>query len=79
VAGNLEGLDRPEDGTRLESPGSIELLGEPRAEALEQLVRLARQRFGSKCVALRGRQDVQGRLSKMAVDRGLEIAEERER
>jgi Relaxase/Mobilisation nuclease domain len=68
------------NGVRLrESPGSIELLGEPREEALEQLVRLARQRFGSKCVALRGRQDVQRRLSKMAVDRGLEIAEERER
>jgi hypothetical protein len=50
VAGNLEGLDRPEDGTRLESPGSIELLGEPREDTPEQLVGLAKRRFGSMSV-----------------------------
>jgi hypothetical protein len=68
------------NGVRLrESPGSIELLGEPREEALEQLVSLAKQRFGSKCVALHGRKDLQRRLMELVVERGLELAQERGR
>ena len=67
-------------GVRLrESAGSIELLGEARDEALEQLVSVAKQRFGSRCVKLVGRKDVQQRLARLAADRGLEITQERER
>ncbi|MDH3727304.1 MAG: hypothetical protein OER77_07215 [Myxococcales bacterium] len=67
-------------GVRLREPaGSIELLGEASNEALEQLVRVAKQRFGSKHVTLLGRKDVQRRLTKMAAERGLDIAEERQR
>jgi hypothetical protein len=67
-------------GVRLrESAGSIELLGEARDDALEQLVRVAKQRFGSKRVTLLGHKDVQRRLTAMATERGLEIAEERQR
>jgi hypothetical protein len=62
-----------------ESAGSIELLGDPRDKALEQLVSFAKRRFGSKCVTLRGRKDAQRRLMELATDRGLEIAQERER
>ncbi|MDH3727536.1 MAG: relaxase/mobilization nuclease domain-containing protein, partial [Myxococcales bacterium] len=67
-------------GIRLrESGGSIELLGEPRDDALEQLVRLAEQRFGSKRVTLLGRKEVQRRLTAIAAKRGLEITQERQR
>jgi hypothetical protein len=67
-------------GVRLrETAGSIELLGEARDHALEQLVSVAKQRFGSKRVTLLGRKDVQRRLTEMAAERGWEIAEERQR
>ena len=67
-------------GVRLrESAGSVELLGEARDNALEQLVSVAKQRFGSKRVTLLGRKNVQRRLTEMAAERGLEIAEERQR
>ncbi len=67
-------------GARLrESAGSIELLGEARDSALEQLVRVAKQRFGSKRVTLLGRKEAQQRLLEIAAKRGLEIAEERQR
>jgi hypothetical protein len=68
------------NGVRLrESAGSIELLGEASDDALEQLVRVARERLGSKRVTLLGRKDVQRRLTELAAERGLEIAEERQR
>ena len=68
------------NGVRLlESAGSIELLGEARDDALEQLVRVAKQRFGSRRVTLLGRRDVQRRLTAIAAERGLEITEERQR
>jgi len=68
------------NGIRLrESAGSIELLGDAGDEALEQLVNTARERFGSVCVTLLGRKDVQRRLARIAADRGLEITQERER
>jgi hypothetical protein len=67
-------------GVRLrESTGSIELLGEARDEALEQLAKVAKQRFGSNRIMLLGRKDVQRRLTKMAAEQGLEVAEERQR
>jgi len=67
-------------GVRLrESAGSIELLGEVRDDALEQLVRVAKQRFGRKCVTLLGPRKVRERLTKMVAEQGLEIAPERER
>jgi hypothetical protein len=67
-------------GVRLrESAGSIELLGEARDEALEQLAKVAKQRFGSNRITLLGRKDVQRRLTEIAAEQGLEIAEERER
>jgi len=67
-------------GVRLrESAGSIELLGDPGDDALEQLVRVAKERFGTKRVTLLGRKHIQERLTEMAAKRGLEITEERER
>jgi hypothetical protein len=67
-------------GVRLrESGGSIELLGEARDDALEQLVKVARQRFGPKRVTLLGPKNVRERLTKMVGEQGLEIAQERER
>jgi len=67
-------------GVRLrESAGSIELLGEARDDALEQLVRVAKQRFATKCVTLLGSRDVQERLTKMVAEQGLEIDQERQR
>ena len=67
-------------GVRLrESAGSIELLGEARDEALEQLVRVAKQRFGTRSVTLLGPRRVRHRLTKMVAEQGLEIAHERER
>jgi len=67
-------------GVRLrESAGSIELLGDARDDALEQLVRLAGQRFGGRRVTLLGPRATQARLAEMAAERGLDIAEERQR
>jgi hypothetical protein len=67
-------------GIRLrESAGSIELLGDARDDALEQLVCVAKQRFGSRRITLLGREDVQRRLAKMAAAQGLELTQERER
>jgi hypothetical protein len=68
------------NGIRLrESARSIELLGDASDEALDQLVKIARERFGSSRVTLVGRKDVQRRLASIAVERGLEITQERER
>jgi hypothetical protein len=67
-------------GVRLrESAGAIELLGDSCDEALEQLARLAEQRFRGRPVTLLGSQNIQARLAKMAVERGLDLAEERQR
>ena len=67
-------------GVRLrESAGAIELLGDSRDEALEQLVTVAKQRFGTKRVTLLGNRSAQERLAQLAEERGLEIAEERQR
>jgi len=67
-------------GVRLrESAGSIELLGEARDHAIEQLVKVAKQRFGMKQVTLLGSRRTQQRLAELAVEQGLEIAEERQR
>ncbi len=67
-------------GARLrESAGLIELLGDPRDDALEQLVEIAKQRFGSNGVTLLGPRKVRERLTKMVAEQGLEIAQERER
>ena len=67
-------------GIRLrESAGSIELLGEPRDDALEQLVTVAQQRFGTKRVTLLGSRRAPKRLAQLAEERGLEITGERER
>jgi hypothetical protein len=67
-------------GVRLrESAGSIELLGEARDEALEQLAKVAKQRFGTKHVTLLGSRRAQKRLAELAAEQGLEIAEERQR
>jgi hypothetical protein len=67
-------------GARLrESAGLIELLGDPSEIALEQLVSVAKQRFGMKSITLLGPRKVRERLAKMVVEQGLEIAQERER
>jgi hypothetical protein len=67
-------------GIRLrESAHSIELLGDASDEALEQLVKTAKERFGSSRVALVGQKDVQRRLASIALERGLEITRDRER
>jgi hypothetical protein len=67
-------------GVRLrESAGSIDLLGETRDDALEQLAKVAKQRFGTKRVTLLGTRGAQKRLAQLAEERGLEIAEERQR
>jgi len=42
-------------------------------------VTVAKQRFGTKRVALLGTGSAQGRLAQLAEERGLEIAEERQR
>jgi len=68
------------DGVRIrESARSIELLGDPRDDALARLVRVAKQRFGSERVTLLGRKNVQRRLTELAAERGLEIVDERQR
>jgi hypothetical protein len=67
-------------GARLrESAGSIELLGDPSEVALEQLVRVAKQWFGTKSITLLGPRKVRARLIKIVAEHGLEIAQERER
>jgi len=67
-------------GVRLrESAGAIELLGDDRDDALEQLVTVAKERFGCRRVTLLGSMAVQKRLAEMAAERELEIAEERQR
>ena len=67
-------------GIRLrESAGAIELLGDSRDEALEQLVTVAKQRFGTKRVRLLGTRGAQERLAQLAEERGLEVTEERQR
>ena len=67
-------------GARLrESAGLVELLGDPSEVALEQLVRVAKQRFGMKSIALLGPRKVRERLSEMVAEQGLEIEHERER
>ena len=67
-------------GVRLrESAGLIELLGDARNDALEQLLSVAKQRFGSNRITLIGRKDVQRRLTEMAAEQGLESVEERQR
>jgi hypothetical protein len=67
-------------GARLrESAGSIELLGDPSEVALEQLVRVAKQRFGTKSITLLGPRKVRERLMKIVAEHGLEIAPERYR
>ncbi len=63
----------------LESAGAIELLGEPRDDALEQLVAVAQQRLGAKRISLRGPQRAQRRLAELAAERGFQVTQERER
>jgi hypothetical protein len=58
---------------------SIELLGDASDQALEHLVKAARERFGPSPVELLGRTDVRRRLARIAADRGLEITRGRER
>ena len=50
-----------------------------RLDTLEQLVTVAKQRFGTKQVMLLGTRSAQERLAQLAEERGLEIAEERQR
>jgi len=57
----------------------MELLGVPSEVALEQLVRVAKQRFGTKSITLAGPRKVRERLTKIVAEQGLEIAQERER
>jgi hypothetical protein len=67
-------------GVRLrESAGAIELLGDSRDGALEHLVRFAEQRFEGQRVTLLGSERARERLAEIAAERGLEIAEERQR
>ena len=42
-------------------------------------MKVAKQRFGSKCVTLLGPRTVRERLTKMATEQGLEIDQERQR
>jgi hypothetical protein len=67
-------------GVRLrESPRAIELLGDAHDQALEQLVTVAKQRFGSRGITITGRKDARRRLERISAEQGLEIAQERER
>jgi hypothetical protein len=67
-------------GVRLrESAGAIELLGDFRDGALEHLVRFAQQRFEGQRVTLLGSERARERLAEIAAERGLEIAQERQR
>ena len=66
------------DGARLrESAGLIELLGDPSEVALEQLVRVAKQRFGTKSITLLGPRKVRERLTKIVAQHGVDIGQER--
>jgi hypothetical protein len=47
--------------------------------ASPELVSVAKQRFGTKEVTLLGSRRAQERLAELAAERGLEIAEERQR
>ena len=60
-----------------ESAGSIELLGDPSDVALEQLVKVAKQRFGTRSITLLGPRTVRQRLAKIVREQDLEIAHER--
>jgi hypothetical protein len=62
-----------------ESAGSIELLGDPSEVALEPLLRVAKQRFGTRSITLLGPRKARERLAKMVAEQGLEIGQERER
>ena len=65
-------------GARLrESAGLIELLGDPSDVALEQLVKVAKQRFGTRSITLLGPRTVRQRLAKIVREQDLEIAHER--
>ena len=67
-------------GARLrESAGLIELLGDPCDVALERLVRVAKQRFGTRSITPLGPRKVRERLAKMGAEQGLEITQEHER
>ncbi|MBT8469541.1 MAG: relaxase/mobilization nuclease domain-containing protein [Deltaproteobacteria bacterium] len=67
-------------GVRLrESAGAIELLGHSRDGALEHLIRFAEQRFQGQRLTLLGSERAREQLAKMAAERGLEIAQERQR
>jgi hypothetical protein len=48
-------------------------------DALEQLVKVAKERFETKQVKLLGSRRAQKRLAELALEQGLEIAEERQR
>jgi len=62
-----------------ESAGLIELLGDPSEIALEQLVGVAKQRFGMKSITLLGPRKVRERLMKIVAEHDLEMAHEHER
>ena len=67
-------------GVRIrESIGSVELLSDPRHEALEELVGLAKERFGSGRVRLVGPGHVRRRLAVLVADRDLVFSREHER
>jgi hypothetical protein len=59
--------------------GSSELLGDPSEVGLEQLVTVAKQRFGTRSITLLGPRDVRERLMRIVAEQGLELARERER
>ncbi|MFZ1864541.1 MAG: hypothetical protein WAU39_09995, partial [Polyangiales bacterium] len=67
-------------GVRIrESTGSIELLSDPRDQALEELVKLAKERFRSGQVRLIGSRHVRRRLATLAVYHDLVLSREHER
>jgi hypothetical protein len=67
-------------GIRLrERAGAIELLGPCHGGALERLTEVAKERFAGQEVTLSGSREVRKRLSEIAAERGLEIAQERDR
>jgi hypothetical protein len=74
VVHNLAGGARPR-----ESAGSIELLGDPSEVALNQLVSVAKQRFGTRSITLAGSRKVRERLTRIAAEQGLEIGREHQR
>jgi len=67
-------------GVRIrESSGSIELLSDPRDDALEQLVKIAKERLKAGRVRLIGRRYVRRRLATFAAHHDLELSREHER